>query len=147
LFLMDLSYEENGIKEQSHLLLFMENESSSDFYDSLYQLLEKLNDEYKTETNYPSMQIFFTNYINYSKKDDYKLFLLLKSLSWNDNDRTRKLYKELNVNNYFTFNRAYTGDNAKRLNYLKQDIQYLKESYELGMLYDDYVYEKEMGNY
>ena len=140
---MELSYEEDGIKEQSRLLLFMENESSSYFYDYLYQLLEKLNNEYKTETNYPGIQVFFTDYIDYSKKDNYKLFLLLKQLSWNNNDRTRKLYKELNVNNYFTFNRAYTefNEETERLNHLREDIQYLKESYEAGMLFDDYVYE------
>jgi len=147
LILLELPYGEDGIKEQSSLLLFMENESSSDFYDVLYQLLTKLNDEFKTKTNYPSIQVNFTNYIDYSKKEDYKLFLLLKRLSWNDNERTKKLYKELKVNNYFTFNRPYTESNDERLNYLKQSVQDLKESYEAGMLYEDYVYEKEMGNY
>ena len=147
LILVELPYyEEDGIKKQSNLLLFIENETSDYSYESLYQLLKKLNDEFKTETNYPSIKVNFTNYIDYSKKEDYKLFLLLKRKSWNDNKRTRKLYEELNVNNYLTFNRSYTefNDETKRLNYLKEEIQYLKESYEAGMLYDDYVYENDL---
>ena len=140
LILMEVSYLEDGIKETSKLLLFLENESSLNFYDSLYQLLKQLNDEYKSENDYPMLEMFFTDNINYNKKDDYKLFLALNLLSWNDNERTRKLSKELNVNNHFDFY-SYTDDNAERLEFLKREIQYLKESYEAGMLYDDYVYE------
>ena len=116
------------------MIIFIENETSDYFYESLYQLLKKLNDEFKTETNYPSIKVNFTNYIDYSKKEDYKLFLLLKRLSWNDNKRTRKLYEELNVNNYLTFNRSYTefNDETKGLNYLKEEIQYLKEVFKLS---------------
>lgn len=147
LIFMKLSFNNAYTINEPHLLLFIENDSSLEFYDNLYQLLEKFNNEYKSETDYPGIQVFFTDNINYTKKEDYKLFLLLNRLSWNDNERTRNLYKELNINNYFTFNRSYTDDNTKRLNLLKQDIQYLKESYEQGMLYEDYVYKKEMGNY
>ena len=46
LILVELPYyEEDGIKKQSNLLLFIENETSDYFYESLYQLLKKLNDE------------------------------------------------------------------------------------------------------
>jgi len=147
LIFMKLSFNNAYTINEPHLLLFIENDTSLEFYDDLYKLLEKLNYEYMQEEEYPYIAVFFTDNINYQKKYDYKKFMLLKMLVWNDSKTTKSLSKDLKVSNYFYFSSGYSDDYTKRLNYIKQSVQDLKESYDLGMLYDDYVYEKEMGNY
>lgn len=147
LIFMKLSFNNAYTINEPHLLLFIENDTSLEFYDDLYKLLEKLNYEYMQEEEYPYIAVFFTDNINYQKKYDYKKFMLLKMLVWNDSKTTKSLSKDLKVSNYFYLSSGYSDDYTKRLNYIKQSVQDLKESYDLGMLYDDYVYEKEMGNY
>ena len=147
LIFMKLSFNNAYTINEPHLLLFIENDSSLEFYDDLYKLLEKLNYEYMQEEEYPYIAVFFTDNINYQKKYDYKKFMLLKMLVWNDSKTTKSLSEDLKVSNYLYLSSGYSDDYTKRLNYIKQSVQDLKESYNLGMLYDDYIYEKEMGNY
>ena len=151
LILMKLSFNDPYTINEPMLLLFIENDRTLEFYDNLYKLIEKLDYEYLLDDGYPYVAIYFTDNINFEKKYDYKKYMLLNMLAWEDTKLTKKLYEDLKVNNYIKLTEGFRDDysdwHLRRSNYTKQVITDLKKSYELGMLYDDYVYEKEMSNY
>lgn len=143
LILMELSFNNAYTTNKPILLLFIKNEKTLDFYDDLYQLIEKLYYQYKNEEyKSPIISIFFTDHIDYGKREDYKKLLLLKMLAWDNTKSSKKLYKNLNVNNYMRLGGYYSGTEYDILNRMKQEIENLENSYETGMLYDDYVYQR-----